>query len=89
MEGLTAEAIKHTTEEAPKKGPMLDAQIIAQYQLMTHYGIAGSGTVAAYAKTLGLKDDEKKLKLATKETYGGDEYATKLAETAVNIHANA
>ena len=89
MEGLTAEAIKHTTEEAPKKGPVLDAQIIAQYQRMTHYGIAGFGTVTAYAKTLGLKDDEKKLKLATKEIYGGDEYATKLAETAVNIHANA
>ncbi len=35
MEGLVAEAIKHTTEEAPKKGPVLDAQIIAQYQRIT------------------------------------------------------
>ncbi len=87
MEGLVAEAIKHTTEEAPKKGPVLDAQIIAQYQRMTHYGIAGFGTAAAFAKTLGLKDDVKKLKIATKEIYGGDKYMTKLAETAVNIHA--
>ena len=87
MEGLVAEAIKHTTEEAPKKGPVLDAQIIAQYQRMTHYGIAGFGTAAAYAKALGLKDDEKQLKTATKEIYGGDEYGTLLAETSVNIDA--
>ena len=41
MEGLVAEAVKHVTEEAPKKGPVLDAVIIAQYQRMSHYGIAG------------------------------------------------
>ena len=87
MEGLVAEAIKHTTEEAPEKGPVLDAQIIAQYQRMTHYGIAGFGTAAAYAKALGLKDDNKKLRDATKEIYGGDEYMNKLAETTVNIDA--
>lgn len=87
MEGLVIEAIKHTTEEAPKKGPVLDAQIIAQYQRMTHYGIAGFGTAAAYAKALGLKEDEKQLKAATKEIYGGDEYGTLLAETSVNIDA--
>ena len=87
MEGLVAEAIKHTTEEAPEKGPVLDAQIIAQYQRMTHYGIAGFGTAAAYAKALGLKDDEKQLKAATKEIYSGDEYGTLLAETSVNIDA--
>ena len=89
MEGLCAEAIKHTTEEAPKKGPVMDAQIIAQYQRMTHYGIAGFGTVASYAKTLGLKDANKKLRDATKEIYGGDEYTTLLAETSVNINAES
>ena len=89
MEGLVAEAVKHTTEEAPDKGPVLDAQIIAQYQRMTHYGIAGFGTAAAYAKALGFKDDEKKLKEATKSIYAGDEYMTQLAETAVNIEADA
>lgn len=88
MEGLVAEAIKHTTEEAPKKGPVLDAQIIAQYQRMTHYGIAGFGTAAAYAKALGLKQDEQKLKVATKEIYGGDEYMSQLAEMTVNIAAD-
>ena len=87
MEGLVAEATKHVLEEGPKKGPVLDVLIIAQYQRMTHYGIAGFGTAAAYAKALGLKDDEKKLKVATKEIYGGDEYMTKLAETSVNLQA--
>lgn len=87
MEGLVAEATKHVIDEGPKKGPVLDAIIIAQYQRMTHYGIAGFGTAASYAKTLGLQDDAKKLGEATKEIYGGDEYATKLAETTVNIDA--
>ena len=87
MEGLVAEAVKHTTEEAPDKGPVLDAVIIAQYQRMTHYGIAGFGTAASFAGTLGLKDAQKKLKSLTKETYSGDAYMSKLAETIVNIDA--
>jgi len=87
MEGLVAEATKHILDEGPDKGPLLDVMIIAQYQRMTHYGIAGFGTAAAYASALGLKDDTKKLKDATKEIYGGDEYMTKLAETSVNLQA--
>ena len=31
MEGLVAEATKHIVEEGPKKGPLLDTLIIAQY----------------------------------------------------------
>jgi ferritin-like metal-binding protein YciE len=87
MEGLVAEAIKHPTEEAPAKGPVLDAVIIAQYQRMLHYGIAGFGTAASFAGTLKLKSAVKALDQATKEIYGGDEYMTKLAETSVNIDA--
>lgn len=89
MEGLVAEATKHGIDEAPDKGPLRDVVIIAQYQRMTHYGIAGFGTAAAYAKALGLNDDEAKLKAATKEIYGGDEYMTQLAETSVNLTAEA
>ena len=88
MEGLVEEANKHTSgEEAPKKGPVRDAQIIAQYQRMSHYGIAGFGTAAAYAAALGLKEDVKQLKQTTKEIYNADEYGTRLAETSVNIDA--
>jgi ferritin-like metal-binding protein YciE len=87
MEGLCTEAVKHTIEEAPDKGPVLDATIIAQYQRMTHYGIAGFGTVMAFAKALKLTEDAKVLKAATKDIYGGDEFATHLADTAVNLAA--
>ena len=81
MEGLAAEATKHCIEEAPKKGALLDAIIIAQYQRMTHYGIAGFGTAAAYAEALGKSEDAEKLNGATKEIYVGDEYMTLLSET--------
>ncbi len=87
MEGLVAEATKHCIEEAPKKGPLLDALIIAQYQRMTHYGIAGFGTAVAYAEALGRTEDAEKLKGATGEIYGGDEYMNRLAETVVNPQA--
>jgi ferritin-like metal-binding protein YciE len=89
MEGLVAEATKHALEEGPKKGPLLDVIMIAQYQRMSHYGIAGFGTAAAYAAALGHNDDNKKLKAATKDIYGADEYMTVLAETSVNCKADA
>ncbi|WGM47221.1 Protein YciF [Brevundimonas sp. NIBR10] len=87
MEGLVAEATKHVLEEGPEKGPVLDAMIIAQYQRMSHYGIAGFGTAAAFAAGSGLKADDKKLKAATKDIYESDEYMTKLAELTVNLQA--
>jgi ferritin-like metal-binding protein YciE len=87
MEGLAAEALKHTTEEAPDKGPVLDAVIIAQYQRMTHYGITGFGTAAAFSHALKFQDDNKKLKDAVKDMYKNDELMTELAEAAVNADA--
>ena len=87
MEGLVAEALKHTVEEAPKSGPVLDAAIIAQYQRMTHYGITGFGTVAAFAKALKLDDDSSKLEAAVKDMHRGDDMMSELAESAVNVKA--
>lgn len=87
MQGLVEEAETHLIEEAPEKGPVYDALLIAQYQRMSHYGIAGFGTAAAYAKALGLKDAVKKLDQATAEIYRADEFGTKLAEGAVNLKA--
>jgi len=87
MEGLVTEAIKHTVEDAPEKGPVLDAAIIAQYQRMTHYGITGFGTVAAFSKALQLTDDNKQLKAAVKDMYEADELMSELAEAAVNKEA--
>ena len=87
MQGLVEEALKHTIEDGPEKGPVLDAAIIAQYQRMTHYGITGFGTVAAFSKALGFKDDNKQLKAAVKDMYIADELMTELAEAAVNEDA--
>jgi ferritin-like metal-binding protein YciE len=87
MEGLVSEAIKHTIEEAPEKGPVLDAAIIAQYQRMTHYGITGFGTVAAFSAALGLQDDNQQLRDVVKDMYKADELMTELAEAAVNADA--
>ena len=87
MEGLATEAIKHTIEEAPAKGPVLDAAIIAQYQRMTHYGITGFGTAAAFAGALKLQEDQEQLKDSVGDMYGADELMTELAESAVNPQA--
>ena len=87
MEGLVNEAIKHTIDDAPDKGPVLDAAIIAQYQRMTHYGITGFGTVAAFSTALKLSDDNEQLKGAVKDMYKADELMTELAEAAVNTAA--
>lgn len=89
MQGLVEEALKHTVEDGPEQGPVLDAAIIAQYQRMTHYGITGFGTVAAFSKALKLKDDNKQLRAAVKDLYLADELMTELAEAAVNEDAAA
>ncbi len=87
MEGLVSEAIKHTIEDAPEKGAVLDASIIAQYQRMTHYGITGFGTVAAFAKALKRNDDKNALDEAVQEMALGDELMSNLAEAAINKKA--
>jgi len=87
MQGLVEEATKHTLDEAPERGPVLDAAIVAQYQRMTHYGITGFGTVAAFAKALKRSDDKKELDAAVSEIIRGDELMSELAEAAINVQA--
>ena len=88
MEGLVSEALKHILEEPPEEDAVLDALIIAQYQRMTHYGITGFGTVAAFANALQLDDDSRQLKDAVDVMYDADELMTELAEAAVNPDAD-
>jgi ferritin-like metal-binding protein YciE len=80
MEGLVKEATKHITQEAPRNSDLLDIEIIAQYQRMSHYGLAGFGTAAAYAKALRREDHVAKLGQIVSDIYKGDEYASTLAE---------
>ncbi len=88
MEGLVEEAKKHALE-ADFDGQLRDLAIIAQYQRMSHYGLAGFGTAAAYASALGLQDDAAKLKTIVSDIYKADEYTSKLAEHAEQLAAKA
>jgi ferritin-like metal-binding protein YciE len=87
MEGLVTEARKHGIQEAPSDGKLRDVEIIAQFQRMSHYGLAGFGTAAAYAKALSKSEDEQKLKQAVSEIYQGDQIASKLAESLQQVAA--
>lgn len=79
MEGLVAEAKKHAVD-GEFDNQLRDLVIIAQYQRMSHYGLAGFGTAAAYAAALGMNDDVSKLKTISSDIYKADEYTTRLAE---------
>ena len=87
MEGLVKEALKHGVKEAPEDGDLEDITIIAQYQRMSHYGIAGFGSAATYAKALGLKDHEAKLKGIVADIYKADEATSKMGDKAVKLAA--
>jgi ferritin-like metal-binding protein YciE len=89
MEGLVKEARNHVEKHAPHASGLLDIVIIAQYQRMSHYGLAGFGTAAAYAKALGLRDHQAKLTQIVKDIYNGDDFATKLAVRAEAMAAHA
>src|SRR6478736_2503918 len=65
-----------------------DVAMIAQYQRMSHYGVAGFGTAAAYATALGKTDDANKLKQIVADIYRADEYSSQLAENTERAVAN-
>ena len=87
MEGLVKEALKHGLAEAPEDGDLRDLVLIAQYQRMSHYGITGFGTAAAYATALGRKDDAKQLKAIVSDIYRADEYTTTQGERLAKLAA--
>jgi ferritin-like metal-binding protein YciE len=88
MQGLVQEATDHALEsDLP---PLLrDLEMLAQYQRMSHYGIAGFGTVAAYADALGLQDQAQRLREIVADIYRGDDYASQLAVSAQRAAAGA
>ena len=61
MRGLVEEAKAHVLDEKFGDQDAKDASIIAQSQRMTHYAIAGYGTAAAFAESLGYSKDVKML----------------------------
>ncbi len=84
MEGLAAEARAHGVEADFADEDVRDASIIAQYQRMTHYGISGYGTAAAFARRLGLEEDAGVLAQCLEDTRGGDRKMTAIASGEVN-----
>jgi len=89
MEGLVREAKAHAVNADIDDKDVLDASIIAQYQRMTHYGIAGYGTALAFAKRLGLEKDAQTLQICLDNTYGGDKHMNQIAEGKINKEAMA
>ena len=87
MEGLVREALKHGKSEAPESAELHDIAIIAQYQRMSHYGLAGFGSAAAFAKALGMKDHMKTLGTIVADIYKADEYSSQLSDKALKLAA--
>ena len=79
MEGLVTEAKAHALDEEFGDDDARDAMIIAQYQRMVHYALAGYGTLAAFANRLGRDGDAAVLKRCLDETYDGDRRMTDIA----------
>lgn len=86
MEGLVQEARKHAVE-ANLSGAVRDVAVIAQYQRMCHYGIAGFGTAKAYAEALGRSQDAIQLDEALEKIYESDDYFSELAQRSKNLKA--
>jgi ferritin-like metal-binding protein YciE len=84
MEGLIEEGSELMKEDAEE--PVMDAGLIAAAQKVEHYEIATYGTLATYAKILGLDNAHKLLKATLAEEKETDE---KLSELASQINFEA
>jgi ferritin-like metal-binding protein YciE len=93
--GKTCAAINGITEEAKEvmtnfKGtPALDAALLAAAQAVEHYEISRYGTMRAWASALGNREAVSLLSATLKEEEATDQALTDLAESAVNIAAEA
>lgn len=85
MEGILEEGIELMQETAPS--PVLDAGLIAAAQRVEHYEIAGYGTAATYAETLGYYHAKEILGEILEEEQTSDEKLTDLALHIVNQQA--
>lgn len=87
MEGLVTEARAHAVNADITDADVRDASIIAQYQRMAHYGMAGYGTATAFAERLGLSADADTLRKCLENTRSGDIRMTGIAVGEVNKEA--
>lgn len=89
MEGLVAEALSDVFDEEFTDDDSRDAVIVAQYQRMAHYAIAGYGCLLAFARRIGAKDDIATLEKCLESGYAGDRRMTEVASAGINADAAA
>ena len=87
MEGLIAEGSSLLEEDAEEA--VLDAGLIAAAQKVEHYEIASYGTLATFARHLGLDDAAELLEQTLAEEKEADVKLTELAESEINVEAQA
>src|SRR5580700_10082799 len=85
--GITDEGAEIMKEY--KGSPALDAGLLAAAQAVEHYEISRYGTLKAWAQELGLNDAVRLLDQTLDEEKKTDAALTKIAEAAVNQHAEA
>jgi ferritin-like metal-binding protein YciE len=91
----TCDAIVGITDEGAEimkeyqGSPALDAGLLAAAQAVEHYEISRYGTLRTWARELGLNDAVRLLEQTLMEEKRTDEALTQIAETAVNLEAEA
>ena len=93
--GKTCEAIQGIIAEGQEvmedfaESEALDAGLLAAAQSVEHYEISRYGTLAAWAKELGMRDAVRLLEQTLQEEKKTDALLTKIAEAAANRRAAA
>ncbi len=93
--GKTCAAMKGILEEGKEimgedmEDDVMDAALIAAAQKVEHYEIASYGTVRAWAQLLGEREAVKLLQQTLDEEGKTDKLLTKLAESTINVEAQA
>jgi ferritin-like metal-binding protein YciE len=86
MEGILEEGKDLIGEK--EKGDTLDAGLIAAAQRVEHYEMAAYGTLAAWARQLGLDNASSLLEATLAEEKAADQKLTMLAESETNPAAS-
>jgi len=87
IEGILDEGKEIMEEYADTSA--LDAGLLAAAQAVEHYEISRYGTLRTWASELGLEGAVKLLEETLSEEKKTDEALTQLAESEVNLHAEA
>lgn len=87
MEGLIEEG-KDLIKEKPDKD-VLDAGLISAAQHVEHYEMAGYGTCRTWARLMGYENQARLLQMTLDEEQQTDLDLTALAESSINLDAEA